>query len=290
MRILLLGASGQVGDAVQKLAQTPVWPSDWKLTAWDRSTADLSKSDELIQKITAFKPDLIWNAAAYTQVDQAETEVELCRAINTKAPAALAKYCANEKIPLIHYSTDYVYGDKNQNPHSEAELPMPLNEYGKSKMMGDQSIGASGCDHLILRTSWVFSAHGKNFVKTMLHLSKEKSELNVVSDQVGSPTYASDLARYTLEAVHKGLEIKKKHGMFPSGMYHLCNSGFVSWFDFAKAILPGFAVNAIKSSDYPTAAKRPSNSRLSVNQIDRLFSIRPRPWQEALDECLKKLS
>jgi len=282
MKILLLGANGQIGDAVQKLARTSTWPSHWELLAWTREAGDLSQPIELIRQIEETKPDLIWNAAAYTQVDRAETEPALAHLINGKTPGELAQYCKQAGIPLVHYSTDYVYDGSGDEPHLETETPNPLSEYGKSKLAGDVAIAASGCDYLILRTSWVFSNHGKNFVKTMLRLADEKRELRVVSDQVGSPSYAPDLAHHTLSAIQKALALKTEGKPFPSGIYHLCNSGATSWYEFAQAILPEYPITPISTADYPTPAKRPMNSRLSLDKVERTFGVRPRAWQEAL--------
>jgi dTDP-4-dehydrorhamnose reductase len=286
MKVLLLGATGQIGDAVQKLALTPEWPADWRLTAWSRADGDLSKPDELIKKIELERPDLIWNAAAYTQVDQAETERALAFTINAESPGLIARYCKRVRIPMIHYSTDYVYAGIGDEPHTENDVCAPRNEYGKSKLAGDIAIAASGCDYLIFRTSWVFSNHGKNFVKTMLKLSKERTELMVVSDQYGSPSYAPDLALHSLQAIRQALASKAKGETFCSGIYHLTNSGVTTWLEFAKAILPAFPVIGILTKHYSTPAVRPLNSRLSLSAIATRYKIAPRSWRQALNDCL----
>jgi dTDP-4-dehydrorhamnose reductase len=289
MKLLLLGSQGQLGQAFQALSQTPAFPIGWELMSWKREQGDLSDPQRLVELIGKLKPDAIINAAAYTQVDLAEQEIDLCERINTESPAALAAYARTTKIPLIHFSTDYVYGGASSEPHLETEKLHPENQYGRSKALGDEAILISGCDHLIFRTSWVYSFVGKNFVKTMLRLAETKTELNVVNDQIGSPTYAPDLAEISLEALMRSLEKQASGQAFPSGVYHLTNSGFTSWADFAKAIIPQIKISGIATSEYPTPAKRPLNSRLSLTKIGTAFGLKPRPWQQALTDCLKKL-
>ncbi len=288
MKILLLGANGQVGQAIQELAQNEGFPIGWTLIAWTREAGDLSNPFDLVNKIKALKPDVIINAAAYTQVDKAETDRILCEQINAVAPGKLAEYCKLQKIPLVHFSSDYVYAGTGSDFHRETDELKPSGFYGEMKACGDQSICESGTDFLIFRTSWVYSHAGKNFVKTMLKLGSERSELKVDNDQIGSPTYAPDLAKHALDALMIALE-KKLNEPFPSGVYHLCNSGTTSWCEFAKAIIPKVTVVGIPSAEYPTPAKRPLNSRLSLDKLKSTFGIQPRSWQSALSECLHKL-
>lgn len=293
MQILLLGANGQVGRAFQELSKTDAFPIGWSLNAWDRVRGDLSKPSDLIAAIeyahTQTPIDVIINAAAYTQVDLAEKETEICDAINAVAPGIMAAFCKSHGIPLVHFSSDYVYSGEGAEPYLESEKHQPLGYYGASKAKGDEAVAASGCDHLIFRTSWVYSHEGKNFVKTMLRLASERSELRVVRDQVGSPTYALDLAQYSLHALMKALEMKVEGKPFPSGVYHLTNAGTTSWAQFAEVILSGKKIIGIPSSEYPTPAKRPINSRLDLNKVIETFGVHPRPWQEALVDCLKKI-
>lgn len=289
MKILLLGANGQVGQAIQELSQNEGFPIGWSLIAWGREEGDLSDLKTLIAKVEMLMPDVIINAGAYTHVDRAETDRDLCEQINAAAPSALAGYCKSHSIPLVHYSSDYVYEGSGTHEHTESEALNPSGSYGKAKARGDQAITQSGCEHLIFRTSWVYSHTGKNFVKTMLKLGSERPELKVVNDQVGSPTYAPDLAGHALDVLMLGLEKKINGEAFPSGVYHLCNSGVTSWCEFAKRILPQVRVVGIPSSEYPTPAKRPLNSRLSMEKITRTFGIKPRPWRDALAECLHKI-
>ncbi len=289
MKILLLGANGQLGSAYQELSKTEAWPLGWELVALGSKECDLSQSGSLSQALEKIRPDLILNAAAYTAVDLAEKEQEKCEAINVQAPEVLARYCAFHGIPLVHYSSDYVYDGAGAVERLEGAPHSPVNFYGTSKAKGDEAIIRSGCEHLIFRTSWVFSHTGKNFVKTMLRLGAERPELKVVEDQIGAPTYAPDLAAYSLQALMRALELKVEGRGFPSGVYHLTNSDHTSWADFARAILPGIKVIGIPSSEYLTPAKRPMNSRLSLEKFKTTFRIAPRPWREALQECLDQL-
>ena len=287
MKILLLGSKGQVGSAIAEIARGAGFPIGWELIAWDRNDADFLKIPEVMSKVKKLKPDAIFNAAAYTQVDLAEKDRSACMTINADAPQALARYCAEAKIPLMHFSTDYVYRGEGNSPHVETDPLGALNYYGETKALGDEAIRTSGSDHLIFRTSWVFSESGKSFLNTMLKIGKEKSELKVVQDQIGAPSYAHDIARYALDAFMKACEKKIQGKAFPSGVYHLCNRGEASWFQFAKAILPNHSILGIPSSEYVTPAKRPLNSRLSLNKFENEFQIKPRLWSDALQECLK---
>ncbi len=288
MKILLLGSNGQLGQSLLEVSRLPSFPIGWSVVGWNRAEGDLSKPDVLISNIGAFKPDAIINAAAYTQVDRAESEQELCRTINAVAPGMLAEYCAKNNIPFVHFSTDYVYEGVGTNPHFENESCSPQNFYGKTKAEGDQRIENLGADYLIFRSSWVYSDQGKNFVKTMLKLGSEKPELRVVNDQVGGPTYALDLAKTVFDVLMSALEMKIA-SQFPKGIYHYCNSGFTTWADFAKVITPNTKIIGIPTSEYPTPAKRPQNSRLSLEKINKTFGVKPRSWQEALHECLNKM-
>jgi dTDP-4-dehydrorhamnose reductase len=289
MNLLLFGANGQLGKAFRALAESEAFPLGWTLQALSSKDGDLSSVSSLRAALEGARPDVVINAAAYTAVDLAEKEQEKCETINARAPGLLARYCAERKIPLVHYSTDYVYAGGGSAERTEQEPHAPLNFYGASKARGDVAVMASGCDHLIFRTSWVFSHEGKNFVLTMLRLGSERPELRIVDDQIGSPTYSPDLAEYSLHALMRALESKLEGKGFPSGVYHLCNSGQTSWAGFARAILPNTRVVGIPSSEYPTPARRPLNSRLSLQKFIHTFGLTPRPWQEALEVCLKKV-
>jgi dTDP-4-dehydrorhamnose reductase len=288
-KILLLGASGQLGQAFVELSKTEAFPIGWILTPLGRSELDYSHSEAVESRVRLEKPDLILNCAAYTAVDRAESERDLAEQVNGRIPCLLAQIARDLSIPLIHYSSDYVYAGSGEGPHLETELIAPLNHYGRSKAIGDEGIQAAGCDHLIFRTSWVYSHTGNNFVKTMLRVSKERSELRIVNDQFGAPTYAPDLAKYSLQALMRALEMKATGKAFPSGVYHLANAGAVSWAGFAGVILPGKSIVGISSSEYPTPAKRPLNSRLDLNKFQTTFGIQPRSWESALGDCLQSL-
>ncbi len=289
MKVLLLGSKGQVGSSLLKSA-----PKEWEFTSWSREQFDLSNLDLVEKHFSRLQNiDLVINAAAYTQVDLAETQLDLANELNFKLPELLAKECAKRNIPLVHYSTDYVYPGSGEHFRVEDEAIGPLNAYGVSKARGDAAIKASGCKHLILRTSWVYAEAGKNFVLTMLRLGAEREVLSVVNDQSGSPTFARDIAELSIEAIQKSI----KASTFPSGVYHLSNSGTCSWFDFSCEIfkqarelglmLKVQSVNPIESSAYPQPAKRPKNSRLSLAKLDRTFSLKPRDWKLALQDCLQ---
>jgi dTDP-4-dehydrorhamnose reductase len=289
MNLLLFGANGQLGKAFRQLAESEAFPLGWTLQALSSKDCDLASEPALLAALESARPDVVINAAAYTAVDLAEKEQEKCEAINARAPALMARFCAERKIPLVHYSSDYVYSGDGSAERTEQEPHAPVNFYGASKARGDEAVMVSGCDHLIFRTSWVFSHTGKNFVLTMLRLGAERAELKVVDDQIGSPTYAPDLAEYSLYALMRALESKLEGKGFPSGVYHLCNSGQTSWAGFARAILPTTSVIGIPSSEYPTPAQRPLNSRLSLQKFGQTFGLIPRPWQGALEACLKKV-
>lgn len=243
-------------------------------------------------------PYAIVNAAAYTQVDRAEADAETARAVNAESPAVMAKWAAAYGVPLISYSTDYVFPGLGSAPHTEESPTGPLNVYGRTKLDGEKAIADCGGRWLVFRTCWVYDSARKNFFTTMLRLGKEKETLKVVSDQIGAPTYAPDLARATLQALDRAL----KASSFPSGVYHLCHRGETSWHGFATAIFaklrryPEMAarlrvrsVDPIPTQEYPTPAQRPLNSRLSTALAERVFGVSLPPWEEGLDSCIEEL-
>lgn len=236
-------------------------------------------------------PDLIINAAAHTAVDQAEHETELAFAINAESPRVLAEEAARLGVPLIHYSTDYVFDGDKPAPYTEDDAPNPLGVYGRSKLAGEQAIAAVGGEHLILRTSWVYSLHGRNFLLTMQRLLQEKPELRIVCDQIGAPTWASTIAFSTRALIERW-----QNGQAGAwGTYHLTAQGETSWFGFAQAIgeqlkargLPCAELLPIPSSEYPTPARRPLNSRLDCSRLAREWQVSQPHWQQALIDCLK---
>jgi len=285
MRILISGQHGQVSTELQHHLKTL-----GELVVPGRGQFDLTDPQQLRQQVQRVRPDLIINAAAYTAVDQAETEPQVAFAINAVAPGILAEEAAALGIPLIHYSTDYVFDGSKSSPYTEDDAPNPLGVYGQSKLAGEQAISAVQGQHLILRTSWVYSAHGRNFLLTMQRLLQEKPELRVVADQIGAPTWAGTIARSTLALIERWQA--GQTGAW--GTYHLTAQGETSWFGFAQAI--GEALRAqgkpcanlvpIPSSDYPTPATRPLNSRLDGQRLQREWGVSQPDWQTALHECL----
>jgi dTDP-4-dehydrorhamnose reductase len=286
MRILLLGKDGQLGRELQR-SLAPLGD----ITAWGRNECDLSQTATLYAKVIAAKPDVIVNAAAYTAVDKAESEPLLAHAINAAAPAILAQATLDMACKLIHYSTDYVFNGSGSTPWTEDAPTAPLNVYGKSKLEGEQAITASGCKHLIFRTSWVYAKEGGNFAKTMLRLASERDALSVIDDQIGAPTDAAWLADMTAQVI----------GNSVSGIFHAASAGEVSWHGYASYLIArarqmGFpikvsleAIRTVASEAFPTPAQRPRNSRLDCSKLTRTFGIAPPPWQQGIDQLLNHL-
>jgi len=289
-RILLSGANGQLGWELKRILSP-----QYEVHAFERSKLDLTDSKQIRQRISEIKPDIIINAAAYTAVDKAEEESELAFAVNAEAPAILAAEAARIDAALIHYSTDYVFDGSGTQPWREEDTPAPLNVYGESKLAGEQAIKASGVAHLILRTSWVYGAHGHNFVKTILRLAAEKDELNIIDDQIGAPTSAAFLANTSAQILNQLTENPKEIAE-NSGTYHLCCGGETSWHGFASEIvrlaeqseilLALKTIHSIPTSAYPTPAQRPKNSRLDCSRLNNLFGLQPITWQTALAQAL----
>jgi dTDP-4-dehydrorhamnose reductase len=285
MKILICGQQGQVAQALQATLS-----GVGTLVVLGRDRLDLARPEHIRQQVRHIAPDLIINAAAHTAVDLAESEPELAFAINASGPGVLAEEAALLGAPLIHYSTDYVFDGSKPAPYNEADTPNPLGVYGKSKLAGEQAIAAAHAQHLILRTSWVYSSHGRNFLLTMQRLLQEKPELRVVADQIGAPTWAGSIARSTLALIERW----QAGDAGAWGTYHLTNQGETSWFGFAQAIgnalreqgKPCAALLPIPSSDYPTPAARPSNSRLDCSRLQREWGVSQPDWQTALRECL----
>lgn len=288
MKLLVLGAGGQVGHELCRLA----WPATYELAAFGRDSVDIAQRDQVFAAVARERPDLAINAAAYTAVDRAESEREAAWAGNCAGPANLAAACREAAIPLIHISTDYVFDGSKSGPYREDDPVAPLGVYGQSKEAGDRAVRAALPEHVILRTAWVYSVHGHNFVKTMLRLAADRPVLRVVADQVGSPTSAPDIA-----AAIGAIVPQIAGGNTRWGTYHFAGGGAVSWHGFAEAIFelaapwrgPPPRVEAITTADYPTPAKRPANSVLDCSRLGATFGITPRPWREALAEVLAEL-
>jgi len=288
MKVLVLGKTGQLA---RELARS-VWPAGWQPQFSNRTTIDLSQPEQAAAAVEQRAPELVINAAAYTAVDEAESEPELALRINAEAPAAIAAVCAQRNIPFVTVSTDYVFDGSKPAPYTEGDEVRPASAYGRSKAEGEARIRAAHDWHLILRTSWVFSAHGSNFVKTMLRLGAEREQLGVVADQRGKPTSASDLAKAVIAASASMVENRAL-----AGTYHAANSQVTTWHDFAQAIFDGAKarsartpqLRAIGTADFPTPARRPANSELATEKFERAFNYRLRPWREPLAEVLDEL-
>lgn len=294
--ILLLGKDGQVGWQLQR-SLAPLGT----VTAVGRAECDLTDANQLRQLIRANKPRIIVNAAAYTAVDKAETEAELATHINADAPAVMAEETKSLDALLVHYSTDYVFDGRKATAYVESDTPNPLSVYGRSKLAGEQAVAAAGCRALIFRTSWVFGARGKNFVKTILRLAGEGRALRIVDDQIGSPTPAAMISSVTglvLAALRRG-------GQLPEAatLYHLAAANPVSWCGFARTIVdlaaktPGFSglpapetITAISTADYPLPAMRPMNSRLDCSRLEADFGLEMPDWQPYLSRMLQLLA
>jgi dTDP-4-dehydrorhamnose reductase len=289
LRILVTGASGQIGWELQRSLATL-----GKITALDRAGMDLSDPDSIVRAIRESKPEIIVNAAAYTAVDKAESEAALAMRVNGEAPGIMAREAKRIGALLVHYSTDYVFDGAKSSPYVESDRPNPVNSYGRSKLAGEEAIRGSGAPHLIFRTSWVYAARGSNFVRTMLRLARERPELRIVNDQTGAPTSAKSIAEMTAQVL-KDVARARENG----GLYHFTAAGSVSWFGFAEAIFAEaksrFAdfkaprLVPIPSSEYSLPARRPANSRLDCSKIAATFGIAPPSWDAALRQCLEEM-
>ncbi len=295
MRILLTGVSGQVGGALLPRLQRigTVVPTDF-------DTLDFKKPDFLANALDRIAPELIINPAAYTAVDQAEDEFDVAMLVNAKAPGAIARWAAAREVPLIHFSTDYVFSGAGARPWREDDVPQPLSAYGATKLAGDREIQAAGGCHLILRTSWVYAAQGKNFLCTIARLARERKELRIVADQIGAPTSATLLADAVTELVAGGIDHLRKRSAEADGLVHLTASGETSWHGFACAIVDGLRARGItlaveqivpiRTDEYPTRAKRPLNSRLDLSRGRKVFGKTPPHWEAALAPVLDEFA
>lgn len=290
IKILLTGVTGQVGWELQRALVTL-----GDAIAVKRSNSnpnlqmDLAQPDTIRRVIQEVKPDLIVNPAAYTAVDKAESEPELAMMINGTAPGVIAEEAKQIGAAIVHYSTDYVFDGKSQTPYTELDRPNPQNIYGKTKLAGEQAIQAVGIPHLILRTSWVYSLRGKNFLLTMLRLGRERQELRVVDDQIGAPTWSGAIAKATTEILAGANGNISNYLAQNGGLYHLTASGKTSWYGFAKAIFENDTnerklenLVPISSEEYPTPAKRPTFSLLDCEKLSSSFGVVLPDWEESL--------
>jgi len=289
MKILVTGKNGQLGQSIQKFISNY---DHHEFTLVGREELDLSSSESIPRYFETHSHfDVIINCAAYTAVDRAEEEADLADQVNHLAIKQLAEFANSQNTKLIHISTDYVFDGKNESLYLESDNPNPINIYGKTKLLGEKAlIETMPNNAMIIRTSWVFSEFGHNFVKTMLKLGHEKNEINVVSDQIGSPTYAIDLAQAILNIIFS-VSFNKKG--FPTEIFHFSNMGETSWSDFAKEIFKLTNLNckviSISTDQYPTPAIRPHNTTLSKEKITNHFRLQISSWQQSLKECLNKI-
>ena len=295
MNILLLGKGGQVGWELQRSLSVlgQVTALDFDST---EHCGDFSNPAGLADTVRALRPDIIVNAAAHTAVDKAESEPDFARTLNATAPGVLAQEAARLGAWLVHYSTDYVFDGSGTRPWVETDAPAPLSVYGRTKLEGEQRIQQSGCKHLILRTSWVYAARGGNFAKTMLRLARERDSLNVIADQFGAPTGAELLADVSAHAIRA---VRQQPAL--GGLYHLAAAGETSWHAYACFVLeqaatagvalkvPAAQVGAIATSAYPTPAKRPANSRLNTQKLQKAFALHLPHWQAGVARMLTEV-
>jgi dTDP-4-dehydrorhamnose reductase len=285
--ILLTGVNGQVGFELARSLQ-----GLGKVVALDRNRLDLGNLDQVRSVVRELKPTLIVNPAAYTAVDKAETDINACMRSNAEAPGVMAEEAAKLGAALVHYSTDYVFDGTKDGAYVEDDAVNPQNVYGKSKLEGERAIAASGCDHLIFRTSWVYGTRGKNFLLTMLRLGADRDELSVVADQIGAPTWSNTIAMLTSNVLAQAVGGSGDWWKQNSGVYHLTASGAASWHRFAQAIFDNSTlekkptVKPIPAASYPTPAARPANSRMSNEKLFTTFGVKAPEWDEALRLCM----
>jgi len=294
MKIILFGRGGQVGRELEQ-----VLPSLGHVVAFGRDEADLERPDAIQALLRRESPDLVVNAAAYTAVDKAESEPERARQINADTVGVIATEMARFGGWIVHYSTDYVFDGGKSGSYVETDPTGPLGVYGATKLAGEQLVAASGCRHLVFRTSWVYAAHGSNFIRTILRLAQEREELSIVSDQIGAPTSAARIAAVTVAAI--GRLAGGEEDLPASGIYHLAAANATSWHGYAEYIVAAAQaaglpmrvtpdrISPIPSSAWPQAARRPANSRLDTAKLQQTFDVRLPPWQDDVQEVVATL-
>ena len=288
----MTGAEGQVARSLREAAAAD---PNLVIGLGARPAVDLSQPDTVARAIEAFRPDLVVNPAAYTAVDKAESEPDLAFAVNRDGAGAVAAAAARAGAPIIHLSTDYVFDGTKTGAYVETDVPCPTGVYGRSKLAGERAVAEANDRHIILRTAWVYAPFGANFVRTMLRVAAERDRLTVVDDQVGSPTYAPDIAAAILSIATR-IDAGGWRDEY-AGVTHLCGPEAMTWCGFARAIVAGGArrggratpVDAITTADYPTPARRPANSRLAIERLGAVFGVRPPALQDSLDRCLDRL-
>ena len=293
-RLLITGCNGQLGFELQR-ALAPLG----EVVAFARADCDLSNPDSIRAAVRAAKPDVIFNAGAYTAVDKAESEPDLAHAINAVAPGIIGEEAARMGALVIHYSTDYVFDGTKPEAYLENDTPNPLGGYGITKLGGEYALAASGAMHLIFRTSWVYGLNGKNFIKTILRLASERSELKIVADQFGAPTGAALLADVSAHVAARYL--REGADSFPFGLYHLVASGETSWHELARHVVAKATaadwkllatpdrILPITTSQYPTPAARPANSRLNTSKFSEAFGLQLPDWRNGVDQVMDAL-
>lgn len=283
IRILVTGSNGQLGSEIKKLSRDY---TDSEFVFVDRETMPLENTNSIISLLNKINPQIIINAGAYTAVDKAEKDKELAEKVNHFAVDTISKWCVKNDAKLIHISTDYVFDGTSKVPYCESDSPAPINWYGETKLRGEMAIKNNEADAVIIRTSWVYSEYGNNFVKTMLRLMKERDHIGVVNDQIGTPTYALDLA----QAIFSIIESDN----WQSGIYHYSNDGEISWYDFAIAIAAlsnlECQIKPVVSKDFPTVASRPNYSLLDKSKITVDYGLTIPDWKESLNKCLQILN
>lgn len=295
MKILLTGKNGQVGFELQR-ALAPLG----EVVAVDMEECDLSNPESIRSLVSTVKPQVIVNPAAYTAVDKAESDQATAYAVNGTAPGIFGEEAAKLGALVVHYSTDYVFDGTKSGPYTESDTPNPQSVYGKSKRQGEEALLASGADHLIFRTSWVFGAHGGNFAKTMLRLAAEKESLNVVADQWGAPTSAPLIADVTAQIIAH-YKKRQERVRFPFGVYNLVAGGETNWCEYARAVIASAKaagkplklnvddIHPISTAEYPVPAPRPANSRLHTNKLKSTFGVNLPDWQEGLEHVMRRI-
>ncbi len=293
MKILVTGKNGQVGHELMKTL-APLG----KVTGVDLKECDLSQSAAIDVLLERVKPDIIVNPAAYTEVDKAESEPTIAHAVNAQAPKILARYAARHNIPIIHFSTDYVFDGTKAEPYLEDDEANPKSVYGKTKWLGEEAVRKMAAKHIIIRTSWVFGSHGVNFLKTMLKLAQERDKLSVVSDQYGAPTSAALLAEAVAQIIR---ELNEPGSYRKYGTYHVATTGETTWHGYAQAVvekanklgmvtkIDAREIKPISSKEYPMPAVRPANSRLDTAKVRTVFSVRLPKWQDEVEKVLREL-
>lgn len=290
--ILIFGSRGQLAQSFKAVVPAHL---DGQTVFVSSQDANFLEPVKLAGLLDHYSPQVIINCAAYTMVDQAEVDFDIAEGINAKAPQEIARWASKNEALFIHFSSDYVYSGQGTEPWIESSEVQPINKYGETKAHGDEAIRNTACRHFIFRTSWVYSEYGNNFLKKMLKLARSHRELRIVDDQVGSPTYAPTLAKTVWQIVDQVLQNQK----YPSGIYHLTNSGYVSWADFAIAIFDDSKKNGmdfslekvakIPTKEFPTPAMRPLNSRLNNTKFERTFGLSLPSWQDDMRLCIRRL-